>query len=243
MIGRARAVSGAMAPRDALIAGVGRVLRHHRRVSAVLYVVGVLGVLSYPLLARRVFIDENAFLHGHGAIGFGADEALRAHEYALKAEGLIDALGADADGNQIYDALTAFAAAELDALGLDVSAREYPIDADRRGRRRAGENAGDADVASRKTTHAVVRAVKSSGREGVVFATPIGASDTDGPRADRRCPRRRWAWRRPRPRVPTISPREPRRASSCGTRRPRRRRFLPRVFFRVDPRRSDTLAR
>ena len=184
MIGRARAVSGAMAPRDALIAGVGRVLRHHRRVSAVLYVVGVLGVLSYPLLARRVFIDENAFLHGHGAIGFGADEALRAHEYALKAEGLIDALGADADGNQIYDALTAFAAAELDALGLDVSAREYPIDADRRGRRRAGENAGDADVASRKTTHAVVRAVKSSGREGVVFATPIGASDTDGPRAD-----------------------------------------------------------
>ena len=55
-----------MAPRDALIAGVGRVFRHHRRVSAVLYVVGVLGVLSYPLLARKVFIDENAFLHGHG---------------------------------------------------------------------------------------------------------------------------------------------------------------------------------
>ena len=174
-----------MAPRDALIAGVGRVFRHHRRVSAVLYVVGVLGVLSYPLLARRVFIDENAFLHGHGAIGFGADEALRAHEYALKAEGVIDALGADAGGDQIYDALTAFAAAELDALGLDVSAREYPIDADGRGRRRAGENDGDAnDAASRKTTHAVVRAVKSSGREGVVFATPVGASDTDGPRAD-----------------------------------------------------------
>ena len=174
-----------MAPRDALIAGVGRVFRHHRRVSAVLYVVGVLGVLSYPLLARRVFIDENAFLHGHGAIGFGADEALRAHEYALKAEGVIDALGADADGDQIYDALTAFAAAELDALGLDVSAREYPIDADGRGRRRAGENDGDAnDAASRKTTHAVVLAVKSSGREGVVFATPVGASDTDGPRAD-----------------------------------------------------------
>ena len=178
-------MSGAMAPRDALIAGVGRVFRHHRRVSAVLYIVGVLGVLSYPLLARRVFIDENAFLHGHGAIGFGADEALRAHEYALKAEGVIDALGADADGDQIYDALTAFAAAELDTLGLDVSAREYPIDADGRGRRRAGENDGDAnDAASRKTTHAVVRAVKSSGREGVVFATPVGASDTDGPRAD-----------------------------------------------------------
>ena len=151
----------------------------------VLYVVGVLGVLSYPLLARKVFIDENAFMHGHGAIGFGADDALRAHEYALKAEGVIDALGADANSNQIYDSLTAFAAAELDALGLDVSAREYPIDADQRGRRRAGEN-GDAAtfVASRKTTHAVVRAIKSSGREGVVFATPIGASDTDGPRAD-----------------------------------------------------------
>ena len=188
MIGRARAVSVAMAPRDAVIAGIGRVFRHHRRVSAVLYVVGVLGVLSYPLLARRVFIDENAFLHGHGAIGFGADEALWAHENALKAEGVIDALGADADGNAIYDALTNFAANELDALGLDVSKREYPIDADRffRGRRRLGENAGDADssVASRKTTHAVVRAVKSSGREGVVFATTIGASDTDGPNAD-----------------------------------------------------------
>jgi glycosylphosphatidylinositol transamidase len=186
VIGRARAVSGAMAPRDAVIAGIGRVFRHHRRVSAVLYVVGVLGVLSYPLLARRVFIDENAFLHGHGAIGFGADEALSAHEYALKAEGVIDALGADADGNAIYDALTNFAANELDALGLDVSNREYPIEFDRRGRRRLGENAGDADssVASRKTTHAVVRAVKSSGREGVVFATPIGASDTDGPNAD-----------------------------------------------------------
>ena len=178
-------VPGAMTPRDALIAGVGRVLRHYRRVSAVLYVVGVLGVLSYPLLARKVFIDENAFLHGHGAIGFGADEALRAHEYALKAEGLIDALGNGADSDQIYDSLTAFAAAELDALGLDVSAREYPIDADRRGRRRSGENSVDAnDVVSRKTTHAVVRAIKSSGREGVVFATPIGASDTDGPRAD-----------------------------------------------------------
>ena len=178
-------MSGAMTPRDALIAGVGRVFRHHRRVSVVLYVVGVLGVLSYPLLARKVFIDENAFMHGHGAIGFGADDALRAHEYALKAEGVIDALGADANSNQIYDSLTAFAAAELDALGLDVSAREYPIDADQRGRRRAGEN-GDAAtfVASRKTTHAVVRAIKSSGREGVVFATPIGASDTDGPRAD-----------------------------------------------------------
>ena len=174
-----------MTPRDALIAGVGRVLRHYRRVSAVLYVVGVLGVLSYPLLARKVFIDENAFLHGHGAIGFGADEALRAHEYALKAEGLIDALGNGADSDQIYDSLTAFAAAELDALGLDVSAREYPIDADRRGRRRSGENSVDANgVVSRKTTHAVVRAIKSSGREGVVFATPIGASDTDGPRAD-----------------------------------------------------------
>ena len=59
------------------------------------------------------------------------------------------------------------------------------MDADGRGRRRAGENDGDAnDAASRKTTHAVVRAVKSSGREGVVFATPVGASDTDGPRAD-----------------------------------------------------------
>lgn len=178
-------MSGAMAPRDAVIAGIGRVFRHHRRVSLVLYVVGVLGVLSYPLLARRVFIDENAFLHGHGAIGFGADEALWAHEYALKAEGVIDALGADADGNAIYDALTNFAANELDALGLDVSAREYPIAFDRRGRRRLGENAGERnDVASRKTTHAVVRAVKSSGREGVVFATPIGASDTDGPNAD-----------------------------------------------------------
>ena len=59
------------------------------------------------------------------------------------------------------------------------------MDADGRGRRRAGENDGDAnDAASRKTTHAVVRAVKSSVREGVVFATPVGASDTDGPRAD-----------------------------------------------------------
>ena len=165
---RARAVSGAMAPRDALIAGVGRVFRHHRRVSAVLYVVGVLGVLSYPLLARKVFIDENAFLHGHGAIGFGADEALRAHEYALKAEGVIDALGADADGDQIYDALTAFAAARLDALGLDVSTREYPMDADGRGRsaRRRKRRRAPTTPRPEQDDAAVVRAVKSSGRRG-----------------------------------------------------------------------------
>ena len=174
-----------MAPRDALIAGVGRVFRHHRRVSAVLYVVGVLGVLSLFCSRGRCSSTKTRSCTATARSGSGRTTRARAHEYALKAEGVIDALGADADGDQIYDALTAFAAARLDALGLDVSTREYPMDADGRGRRRAGEKR------RRRERRRVPQDDARRGSRGEIVRTrgcgvrhPVGASDTDGPRAD-----------------------------------------------------------
>ena len=82
---RHRVASATMAPRDAILRGLKRVIRHHPPVSVALYLLGLFGVLSYPWLARRTFIDENAFLHGQADVGFGADEANTARAHAERA--------------------------------------------------------------------------------------------------------------------------------------------------------------
>ena len=84
-----------MAPRDAIVRGLKRVIRHHRTASVVLYLLGVFGVLSYPWLARRTFIDENAFLHNQANAGFGADEANTARANAERALAAARAAGGD----------------------------------------------------------------------------------------------------------------------------------------------------
>ena len=171
-----------MVPRDLLVAGAGRVLDNHRRVSACMYVFGVLLILSYPLLQRKVFIDENAFLHGHSAIGFSGNDASDAYAYSSRAEAKCVNL---TDPDAVFDCLTEFTTAELENLGLDVSTHEYRTDTTRINidASKVGNSNNPTNI-SRRSTHAVVRSKKSPGREGVVFATMLGSPDTDGIGAD-----------------------------------------------------------
>ena len=111
-----------MAPRDALVACAGRLLDNHRRVSLLLYLLGVVLVCSYPLLQRRVFIDENAFLHGHSAAGFSGKDAADAFAFSARAEAACVNL---TDVDAVFTALSWFAETELRVLGLDVTTREY----------------------------------------------------------------------------------------------------------------------
>jgi|TARA_B110000967_G_scaffold175772_2_gene188773 hypothetical protein len=181
-----------MAPRDALVACAGRLLDNHRRVSLLLYLLGVVLVCSYPLLQRRVFIDENAFLHGHSAAGFSGKDAADAFAFSARAEAACVNL---TDVDAVFTALSWFAETELRVLGLDVTTREYRglnqgTHASRhRGTNQAGtirgrDGSSTSTKTTRRNTHAVVRASKSPGREGVVFATLVGSPDTDGPEAD-----------------------------------------------------------
>ena len=115
-----------MAPRDAIVRGLKRVIRHHRTASVVLYLLGVFGVLSYPWLARRTFIDENAFLLGQASIGFGSADARASLAYADRGvEVAMDAARNAAGGASLAarrdaasDALLAWARVELEALGI-----------------------------------------------------------------------------------------------------------------------------
>ena len=167
-----------MAPRDAILRGLKRVIRHHRPVSVALYLLGVFGVLSYPWLARRTFIDENAFLHGQADVGFGADEANTARAHAERAVAAARAAGGDPT-----DALRAWTAAELATLGLDATSHDFEPSTTHPDAL-ANARANRTSVAVGRNLHAIARAVKAPGREGIVLVTPIGDPTSAGLAAD-----------------------------------------------------------
>lgn len=172
------------AARDKIIAGAQVLLKHHARASVVLYVAGLLGTLLYPLLARRTFIDENAFLLGQTNLGFGWEDARAAEAFASRGLEAVQRRAAeDADGDAT-DALRAWVASELERLQVDTYVQDFPLPLNvirqRRQRREGGVGAAtstNATAAKGRNIHGVGRAPRGSGREGIVIATPIGDAD------------------------------------------------------------------
>ena len=170
-----------MTPRAALLSALRRAVRAHASLAPAMYALGCLSVLAFPLLSRQTFIDENAFLLGQASIGFGSADARASLAYADRGvEVAMDAARNAAGGASLAarrdaasDALLAWARVELEALGMDVSVHDF--EAPRRAAR--GDAAGGAREG--RNLHAVARAAGAPGREGIVFATPIGARVRD----------------------------------------------------------------
>ena len=170
-----------MTPRAALLSALRRAVRAHASLAPAMYALGCLSVLAFPLLSRQTFIDENAFLLGQASIGFGSADARASLAYADRGvEVAMDAARNAAGGASLAarrdaasDALLAWARVELEALGMDVSVHDF--EAPRRAAR--GDAAGGAREG--RNLHAVARAAGAPGREGIVFAAPIGARVRD----------------------------------------------------------------
>lgn len=164
-----------MRPRDAIVAGLRRVIRHHVAASTALYLLGVLAAALYPALARRTFIDENAFLVAQTTVGFDRRDARDALERYRAA---IDAARTSPGDVHRSDALRGWLEDELDALGMERYRQTFALDrhswtrGDDRGR---SSDASNDNATHGVNVHAVARAARGNGREGIVLATPIGA--------------------------------------------------------------------
>ncbi len=151
-------------------------IRHHVAASTALYLLGVLAAALYPALARRTFIDENAFLVAQTTVGFDRRDARDALEHYRAA---IDAARSSPGDVHRSDALRGWLEDELDALGMERYRQAFALD-------RHSWTRGDDDWGRRSdasidnathgvNVHAVARAARGNGREGIVLATPIGA--------------------------------------------------------------------
>ena len=165
-----------MRPRDVIVAGLRRVIRYHVAASTALYLLGVLAAALYPALARRTFIDENAFLVAQTTVGFDRRDARDASEHYRAA---IDAARTSPGDVHRSDALRGWLEDELDALGMERYRQAFALDRhswtrddDDWGRR---SDASIDNATHGVNVHAVARAARGNGREGIVLATPIGA--------------------------------------------------------------------
>ena len=148
-------------------------IRHHAVASTALYLLGIVAAALYPALARRTFIDENAFLVAQTIVGFDRGDARDALGHYAAALG---AARRTSDIDARSDALRGWLEGELDALGMERYRQDFDLD---------HEWISDADDAhpsrsNNATTygtnvHTIARAARGSGREGIVLATPIGA--------------------------------------------------------------------
>ena len=149
-----------------------------------MYALGCLSVLAFPLLSRQTFIDENAFLLGQASIGFGSADA-RASAYAYADRGVevaMDAARNAAGGASLAARRDAASDALLDANGAGRArgARDGRERARFRspatgGSRRRGRGAREGPSAGPPRAGAA----GAPGREGIVFAAPIGARVRD----------------------------------------------------------------
>jgi|AntAceMinimDraft_1070359.scaffolds.fasta_scaffold07650_1 hypothetical protein len=128
------------AVRDKIFAGVQSAVKYHARTSTALYVVGILVTLLYPLLARRAFIDENAFLLGQTNFEFGWEDVRAAEMYAARGLDAVrrraaedaseykDEGGANGSGGggDATDALRAWVASELERMQLETYVQDFP---------------------------------------------------------------------------------------------------------------------
>ena len=160
-----------MRPRDAIVAGIRRVIRHHAVASTALYLLGIVAAALYPALARRTFIDENAFLVAQTIVGFDRGDARDALGHYAAALG---AARRTSDIDARSDALRGWLEGELDALGMERYRQTFDLDHEW-----ISDDAhpSRSNNATREGTnvHTIARAARGSGREGIVLATPIGA--------------------------------------------------------------------
>ena len=160
-----------MRPRDAIVAGIRRVIRHHAVASTALYLLGIVAAALYPALARRTFIDENAFLVAQTIVGFDRGDARDALGHYAAALG---AARRTSDIDARSDALRGWLEGELDALGMERYRQDFDLDHEW-----ISDDAhpSRSNNATREGTnvHTIARAARGSGREGIVLATPIGA--------------------------------------------------------------------
>ena len=114
-----------MRPRDAIVAGIRRVIRHHAVASTALYLLGIVAAALYPALARRTFIDENAFLVAQTIVGFDRGDARDALGHYAAALG---AARRTSDIDARSDALRGWLEGELDALGMERYRQDFDLD-------------------------------------------------------------------------------------------------------------------
>ena len=150
-------------------------IRHHAVASTALYLLGIVAAALYPALARRTFIDENAFLVAQTIVGFDRGDARDALGHYAAALGAARRTG---DIDERSDALRGWLEGELDALGMERYRQDFDLDhewiiADRSD----DAHPSRSNNATREGTnvHTIARAARGSGREGIVLATPIGA--------------------------------------------------------------------
>ena len=146
-------------------------IRHHAVASTALYLLGIVAAALYPALARRTFIDENAFLVAQTIVGFDRGDARDALGHYAAALG---AARRTSDIDARSDALRGWLEGELDALGMERYRQTFDLDHEW-----ISDDAhpSRSNNATREGTnvHTIARAARGSGREGIVLATPIGA--------------------------------------------------------------------
>ena len=165
-----------MRPRDAIVAGIRRVIRHHAVASTALYLLGIVAAALYPALARRTFIDENAFLVAQTIVGFDRGDARDALGHYAAALG---AARRTSDIDARSDALRGWLEGELDALGMERYRQDFDLDrewiSDASGSDDAHPSRSNNATREGTNVHTIARAARGDGREGIVLATPIGA--------------------------------------------------------------------
>ena len=162
-----------MSPRDVLLHGGAALVRHHAVASVVLCALALLATLAFPLLARKFFVDENAFILGAASTSFDAVDAKAAASHAANAREAIR-VGVSS-GVDATDALRGWVSEELEKIRLDVFAHEFA---------RTPPRGSRANATVGRNLHGIARARKGNGREGIVLVTPIGDPRSDGPDAD-----------------------------------------------------------
>ena len=147
-------------------------IRHHAVASTALYLLGIVAAALYPALARRTFIDENAFLVAQTIVGFDRGDARDALGHYAAALG---AARRTSDIDARSDALRGWLEGELDALGMERYRQDFDLDHEWISRTMRHPSRSNNATTYGTNVHTIARAARGSGREGIVLATPIGA--------------------------------------------------------------------
>jgi len=156
---------------NALVVVVKNLVLRANRIGILLYLVGLSTVLTYPKLARRVYVDENAFLLGSTEKIFNAADANVASGYADALEGVWSERSTSETTVKRLEWITS----ALDARGFESYYASTTFDANKSSDEGGGERRMMMNV------HAIARAARGDGRESIALVTPLGKLD---PRAE-----------------------------------------------------------
>lgn len=145
------------------------------RIGILLYLVGLSTVLTYPKLARRIYVDENAFLLGSTGKTFDAADAHAASGYADALEGVWSERSTSETTVKRLEWITS----ALDARGFE--SYYASTTAFNTANESSDENRGGGEKKMRMNVHAIARAARGDGRESIALVTPLGKLD---PRAE-----------------------------------------------------------